>query len=57
MQFDKNLFLSSPKVWYYGLDMSLQVLCATVEDEPRFRDLIGQWIVEGSSTQVSSICG
>ena len=47
MQFDKNLFLSSPKVWYYGLDMSLQVLCATVEDEPQFRDLIGQWIVGG----------
>ena len=26
----------------------LQVLCATVEDEPRFKDLIGQWIAEGS---------
>ena len=24
------------------------MLCATVEDEPRFRDLIGQWIAEGS---------
>ena len=29
-------------------NMFLQVLCATVEDEPRFRDLIGQWIAEGS---------
>ena len=24
------------------------MLCATVKDEPRFRDLIGQWISEGS---------
>lgn len=24
------------------------MLCTTIDDEPRFRDLIGQWIAEGS---------
>lgn len=49
MQFDKNLFFYPlQKYDTFGLDMSLQVLCGTVEDEPQFRDLIVQWIAEGS---------
>lgn len=35
----------------------LQVLCATVEDEPRFRDLIGQWISEGSLPEFPAFVG
>ena len=35
----------------------LQVLCATVEDEPRFRDLIGQWISEGSVPEFPAFVG
>ena len=37
--------------------MFLQVLCATVEDEPRFRDLIGQWIAEGSVPEFPAFVG
>ena len=37
--------------------MFLQVLCATVEDEPRFRDLIGQWIEEGSVPKFPAFVG
>ena len=33
------------------------MLCATVEDEPRFRDLIGQWIVEGSVPEFPEFVG
>ena len=36
---------------------SLQVLCATIEDEPRFRDLIGQWIAEGSVPEFPAFVG
>ena len=35
----------------------LQVLCATVEDEPRFRDLIGQWISEGLVPEFPAFVG
>ena len=38
-------------------NMFLQVLCATVEDEPRFRDLIGQWIAEGSVPEFPAFVG
>ena len=37
--------------------MFLQVLCATVEDEPRFRDLICQWIAEGSVPEFPAFVG
>ena len=37
--------------------MSLQVLCGTVEDEPQFRDLIGQWIAEGSVPEFPAFVG
>ena len=33
------------------------MLCATVEDEPRFKDLIGQWIVEGSVPELPEFVG
>ena len=38
-------------------NMFLQVLCATVEDEPRFRDLIGQWIAERSVPEFPAFVG
>ena len=33
------------------------MLCATVEDKPRFRDLIGQWIAEGSVPEFPAFVG
>jgi len=35
----------------------LQVLCTTIDDEPRFRDLIGQWIAEGSVPKFPAFVG
>ena len=37
--------------------MACQVLCATIDDEPRFREMIDDWIEEGSVPAFPSFVG
>ena len=36
---------------------NVKVLCATIEDEPRFRELIEGWIKEGSVPEFPAFVG